>query len=164
MFFFFFFFWRKKKIGENSKNSKFRYKSSEYHIISPGFLLIQKENGNSNMFGKFQHLQIFFKMANFKCLKIEKGCIHPPQASDFDGLGLPYPRVSWYPQFFFFMKMTAKDVKEITYMPLVTFFSVLERPRKNRKGFATTPLVATTTPWTEVLRCVVNVVDQFLDM
>ena len=29
------------------------------------------------------------------------------------------------------MKMTAKDVKEITYMPLVTFFSVLERPGKN---------------------------------
>ena len=32
------------------------------------------------------------------------------------------------------MKMTAKDVKEITYMPLVTFFSVLEPPEKNRKG------------------------------
>ena len=28
----------------------------------------------------------------------------------------------------FFRKMTAKDVKEITYMPLETFFSVLERP------------------------------------
>ena len=28
------------------------------------------------------------------------------------------------------MKMTAKDVKEITYMPLVTFFSVLEQPGK----------------------------------
>ena len=28
------------------------------------------------------------------------------------------------------MKMTAKDVKEITYIPLVTFFSVLERPEK----------------------------------
>ena len=36
------------------------------------------------------------------------------------------------------MKMTAKDVKEITYMPLVTFFSVLARPGKNRKGVATT--------------------------
>ena len=34
----------------------------------------------------------------------------------------------------FFLKMTAKDVKEITYMPLVTFFSFLERPGKNRKG------------------------------
>ena len=31
---------------------------------------------------------------------------------------------------FFFMKMTAKDVKEIAYMPLVNFFSVLERPGK----------------------------------
>ena len=29
--------------------------------------------------------------------------------------------------------MTTKDVKEITYMPLVTFFIVLERPGKNRR-------------------------------
>ena len=36
--------------------------------------------------------------------------------------------------------MTAKDVKEITYMPLVTFFSILEQSVKNRKGVATTPL------------------------
>ena len=28
----------------------------------------------------------------------------------------PTPRVRWYPQFFF-MKMTAKDVKELTCMP-----------------------------------------------
>ena len=39
------------------------------------------------------------------------------------------------------MKMTAKDVKEITYMPLVTLFNVFERPGKNRKGVATTPFV-----------------------
>ena len=32
------------------------------------------------------------------------------------------------------MKMAAKDVKKITYMPLVTFFSVLDVPGKNRKG------------------------------
>ena len=62
----------------------------------------------------------------------------PPSPSNFDGL--PYPRVRWYPQFFF-IKMTAKDVKEITYMPLVTFFSVLERPGKNRKGGCNNP------PW-----------------
>ena len=51
------------KIG---KNSKFCYKSSDIRI-SPGFLLIQKGNGNSNMFCKFQHhsMQIFVKMANF---------------------------------------------------------------------------------------------------
>ena len=61
----------------------------------------------------------------------------PPSPSDFDGL--PYPRVRRYPQFFF-MEMTTKDVKEIMYMPLVTFFSVLERPGKNRNGVATTPL------------------------
>ena len=39
------------------------------------------------------------------------------------------------------MKMTAKDVKEITYMPLVTFCSAVERLGKNRKGVATIPLV-----------------------
>ena len=37
------------------------------------------------------------------------------------------------------MKITAKDVKEITYMLLVTFFSVLEQPGENHKGVATTP-------------------------
>ena len=51
---------------------------------------------------------------------------------------LTLPWVRWYPQFFF-MKMTAKDVKEIIYMPLVTFFSVLEQPGKTIRGVATTP-------------------------
>ena len=37
--------------------------------------------------------------------------------------------------------MTAKDVKEITYMPLVTFFSVLEPPGENRKGGCNNPPV-----------------------
>ena len=107
--------------------------------MSPGFLLIQKGNGNSNMFCKFQHhsMQIFFKWRIFCFLKTEK-VASTPSHSDFDGL--PYPRVRWYPQFVF-MKMTAKDVKEIKWMPLVTFFSVLELPEKNRKGVATTP------PW-----------------
>ena len=41
------------------------------------------------------------------------------------------------------MKMTTKDVKEITYMPLVTFFNVLERPGKNRKGGCNNPLFRT---------------------
>ena len=36
------------------------------------------------------------------------------------------------------MIMTAKDVKEITYMPLVTFVSVLERPVKTVRRVATT--------------------------
>ena len=120
------------------KNSKFRYKSSEYQIFT-GFLLIQKENGNFNMFCKFHHhsMQIFFKMANLCFLKTEKVATTPPP-SDFDGL--PYPRVRWYPKFVF-MKMTAKDVKEITYMPLVTFFSVLERPGKTVRGLQQPPLV-----------------------
>ena len=37
------------------------------------------------------------------------------------------------------MKMTAKDVKEITYMPLVTFFSVLEPPGKTVRGLQQPP-------------------------
>ena len=55
----------------------------------------------------------------------------PPSPSDIDGF--PTPGLGGTP-IFVFMKMTAKDVKEITYMPLVTFFSVLERPGKNFKG------------------------------
>ena len=52
-----------------------------------------------------------------------------PLPSDFDGL--PYPRVRWYSHFIF-IKMTAKDVKEITYMPWITFLSVLERQKKTK--------------------------------
>ena len=46
------------------ENSKFRYKSFEYQNFSE-FLLIQKENGNPNMFCEFQlpSMQIFLKMA-----------------------------------------------------------------------------------------------------
>ena len=126
-----------EKIGENSKNSKFRYKSSEYQNFTGFLAYTQKKNGNFNMFCKFQHhgVQIFFKMENFKCLKIEKGCIHPHLLTL-----TAYPTPGKVMPPFFFMKMTAKDVKEITYIPLVTFFSVLERPGKNRKGVATTPL------------------------
>ena len=120
------------------KKSKFRYQISEYQNFTGFFLLIQKENGNSNIFCKFQHhsMQIFFKMANQSFLKTENAAT-TPSPSDFDGL--PYPRVRRYPQFFFFMKMTAKDVQEITNMPLVTFFSVLERPGKNSKGGCSNP-------------------------
>ena len=39
------------------------------------------------------------------------------------------------------MKMTAKYLKEITYMPMVTFFSILERPGENRKGGCNNPPV-----------------------
>ena len=62
--------------------------------------------------------------------------LHPsPSPSDFDGL--PYPGEGGTP--IVFMKMTAKDVKEITYMPLVTFFSVLERPGKTVRGLQQPP-------------------------
>ena len=59
-----------------------------------------------------------------------------PSPSDFDGL--PYLRVSWYLPHFVFIRMTLNDVKEITYMAQISFFSFLERPGKNRKGVATT--------------------------
>ena len=82
----------------------------------------------SRYFSKWR-INVFLKLKRLQ---------QPPSPSDFDGL--PYPRVRWYPQFFF-MKMTTKDVKEITYMPLVTFFSVLEQQGKNRKGGCNNP------PW-----------------
>ena len=40
---------------------------------------------------------------------------------------------------FFFMKMTAKDVKGITFMRLVTFFSALELPGKTVRGLQPPP-------------------------
>ena len=70
-----------------------------------------------------------------KCPKTEKRR-HPPRHP----LSLTaYPTPGKVVPPFFFMKMTAKDVKEITFMPLATFFSILERPEKNSKGVATTP-------------------------
>ena len=60
----------------------------------------------------------------------------PPHSLTFDGL--PYPGQGGTP-IFFFMKITAKGVKEITHMPLVTFFSVLERPGENRRGSCNPP-------------------------
>ena len=85
------------------------------------------------MFCKFQHhsMQIFFFKLRINVFLKLKRLQQTASPSDFDGL--PYPRVRWYPQHFF-LKMTAQDVKEITYTPLVIFFSVLERPGKNRKG------------------------------
>ena len=123
------------------KKSKFRYKISG---ISPVFLFVCFFLYKRKMiistcsvifsiivcryFSKWR-INVFLKLKRWQ---------QPPSPCDFDGL--PYPRVRWYPQFFL-LKMTAKDVKEITYMPLVTFLSVFERPgKKNRKGVATTPL------------------------
>ena len=53
-----------------------------------GFLLIQKENNNSNMLCKFGDLK-YQKM---------KKVANTPSPSDFDDL--PYLRVRWYPHFF----------------------------------------------------------------
>ena len=69
-------------------------------------------------------------------VKIEKVASTPPHPLTLTAY--PTPRVRWYLQFFF-MKMTAKDVKEITYMPLVTVFSVLERSEKTVRGLQRPP-------------------------
>ena len=66
-----------------------------------------------------------------------KGCNNPPHPLTLTAYSTPGKVVPPI----FFMKMTAKDVKEITYMPLVTFFSVLERPEKNVRGLQQPPLV-----------------------
>ena len=52
-------------------------------------------------------MQIFFQNGDLKYFQMAT----TPVPLDF--YGLPYPRVRGYPRFFF-MKMTAKDVKEIT--------------------------------------------------
>ena len=64
-------------------------------------------------------------------LKIFRGG-NTPLPSNFDGS--PYPHLRGYPRFFFFIKMTAKDVKEMSKMPGVTFFCVFVRPETNRQG------------------------------
>ena len=122
-----------RKIGENSKNSKFRYKSSEYQNFTGVFCLYKRKMVIPTCSVSFSIIicRYFSKWRINVFLKLKR--LHQlPSPSDLDGL--PYSRVRWYPQFFFFTKMTAKDVKEITNMPLVTFFSVLERPGKHRKG------------------------------
>ena len=128
-------FWR--KIGENSK---FRYKSSEYQNFTWFFSVHKRKVVIATCFVTVTFMvcrYFFFSKWRIKMSKTEKGCIHPVTLW-FWRLTLPWVR--WYPHFFF-MKMTAKDVKEITFMPLVTFFSVLKRPGK------TIRLVAITSPW-----------------
>ena len=51
-------------------------------------------------------MKIFFKIV----ISNIAGLTNPPSPSNFDGL--PYPQVRWYPELFFPIKMTAKDVKE----------------------------------------------------
>ena len=72
-------------------------------------MFMQKENDDSNLFGKFQrnNVQIFFQNGDLKMSKNWKKVASIPSPSDFDGLPIPY----------FFIKMTTKDVKEITFMP-----------------------------------------------
>ena len=126
-----------RKIGKNSKNSKFRYKSSEYQNFTGFFCLYRRKMVIPTCSVSFCIIvcRYFSKWRINVFLKLKR-LQQPPSPSDFDSL--PYPRVRWYPQFFF-MKMTAKDVKEITYMPLVTFFSVFEQLGKNRKGGCNNP-------------------------
>ena len=120
------------------RNFKICYKTSK-HKISPIFLLIWKESDTLNMFYKFQFhsMHICFQNGDFKCQKTEKGCIHP-SPSDFNGL--PYPSGKVVPPFFF-IKMTAKDVKEkrLPICPRPFFFFVSERPGKTVRGLQPPP-------------------------
>ena len=90
------------------------------------------------MFCMFQHhsMQIFFfsKWRIHVFLRLKRLQQPPsPSLTAYPTPGKVIPPI-------FFMKMTAKDVKEITYISLVTFFSVLEQPGKNRKGGCNNPL------------------------
>ena len=86
------------------------------------------------IFCKFQHHSVqFFQNGELKCLKTEiYPAPHPLTVSAYPTPGKVVPPI-------YFMKMTTKDVKEINYMLLVTFFSVLERPGKNREGVCNKP-------------------------
>ena len=90
------------------QNWIFCQKSSKYRNFF-GFLLIKEGNDVSNIYCKIQDhtIKIFFKIVIFNIAGL-----HPtPSPSDFDGL--LYPGVRWYPKLFF-IKMTTRDVKEIT--------------------------------------------------
>ena len=82
--------------------------------ISPGFLLVKEENGISNIYCKIQNnkyedtMKIFFKIG------LIIADLHPPLTLTLLLWRLTLPRVRWYPQLFFFIKLTAKGVKEIT--------------------------------------------------
>ena len=115
-----------------SENSKFCYKNSKYQNFTPVFfLLIQEENDNSNMFCKFQ-LHSMHNILKWR-LKISKiwARLQPPPPSDFDAL--PYPRVRWYPQFYFHQNDRKGCTRDYLYA-LDHFLQRFGAIRKNRKG------------------------------
>ena len=134
-------FWPEKYAKICKKNAKIQNKNQNFAIkslnirISPVLCLYKRKMVIPTCSVSFSIIvcKYFSKWRINVFLKLKR-LQQPPSPSDFDDLS--YPRVRWYPQFFFHEKMTAKDVEEITYMPLVTFFSVLERPVcwNNRKG------------------------------
>ena len=134
--------WKLRFFAENrqkiSKNSKFRYKSSEYQNFT-GCLVYSKGKWYSNMFCKFQHhsMQIFFffsKWRIFLFLKLKRFATTP--LTLWLCTVYPTPGERWYPQFFFHENDRKGCTKRYTYEPLVTFFSVLERPGKTVRGVA----------------------------
>ena len=70
-------------------------------------------------------MQVFFQNGDLEFQKTELKVASAPSPSQ---LLMAHPTLGTVvPQNFFPIKMTAEDVKEITYMP----FSILERPGKN---------------------------------
>ena len=65
--------------------------------ISPGFLLIKKENDKSNIYESASHYANISHNGDLEYQTTETGCIYP-SPSDFDIL--PYTRLRWYPHFF----------------------------------------------------------------
>ena len=99
--------------------------------ISPGFCLYRRKMVIPTCSVSFSIIvcRYFSKWRITFFLKLKR-LQQPPPTLWLWRLTLPPGKVV---QPIFFMKMTVKDVKEITYMPLVNFFGVLERPGKNRK-------------------------------
>ena len=99
-----------QKIGEKPKKSKFRYKSSEYQNFTRVFCLYKRKMVIPTCSVSFSIIvcRYFSKWQINVFLKLKR-LQQPPSPSDFDGL--PYPRVRWYPQFFFFHENDRKGCK-----------------------------------------------------
>ena len=126
-----------RKIGKNSKNSKFAIKVLNIRI-SPGFLIIQKDKRKMviptcSVSFSIIVCRYFSKWRIIFFLKTEKVATTPVTLWLWR-LTLPPGKV--VPPIFLH---EYEKKKEITYMPLVNFFSVLERPGKNRKGGCNNP-------------------------
>ena len=127
-------FFAKNRRKKKNKISLLKFWISEFHRV---FYLNKRKMVIPTCFVSFSIIVCrYFSKWRINVFSKLKRLQQAPSPSDFDSL--PYPRVRWYPHFFH--ENDRKDVKKITYMPLVTFFSVLERREKTIRGGCNNPL------------------------